>query len=517
MAARHRAGSPGGTRRGRSPTRRDPGRGHDARREARPALRRLGRGVRRRRRRRPAPARARATTVDLDELLPHGLGQLTRPFGTAPVDPALGALSLMRTQAAHRRREPFRHPGHRPRGMPGRLRRLGRDRLPGAAVLGRHLRPGTRRADGRRDRRATCGRSASTRAWRRCSTWCATPAGAGSRRPSARTRTWSAPSPPRYVSGLESAGVVATLKHFVGYSASRAGRNLAPVSIGPAGARRRAAAAVRDGGARRRRAQRDERLHRHRRRAHRPPTGSCSPDLLRDTWGFDGHRGGRLLRRRVPHACCTVSPATWAEAAAAALDAGIDVELPTVKTFGAPLRERGRRRPARRVAGRHGAAPGAAAEGRAGPARRGLVAGAAGAAGADLSRSADPAGQRRSRPPANRALARRWPSGRSFCSPTTGCCRCDHRGPIAVIGPNADDPYAAARLLLLPRARRRPAPGCLRSASRLPTLLDALRDRVPRQRDAHGVGHHDRRRRHRRLPEAVAAAAERGRCRPRPR
>ena len=32
--------------------------------------------------------------VDLDALLPNGLGQLTRPFGTAPVDPALGALSL---------------------------------------------------------------------------------------------------------------------------------------------------------------------------------------------------------------------------------------------------------------------------------------------------------------------------------------------------------------------------------------------------------------------------------------
>ena len=36
-----------------------------------------------------------------------------------------------------------------------------------------------------------------------------------------------------YVQGLQSAGIVATLKHFVGYSASRAGRNLAPVSIGP--------------------------------------------------------------------------------------------------------------------------------------------------------------------------------------------------------------------------------------------------------------------------------------------
>ncbi len=37
-------------------------------------------------------------TVDLDELLPHGLGQLTRPFGTAPVEPGFGALSLQRTQ-----------------------------------------------------------------------------------------------------------------------------------------------------------------------------------------------------------------------------------------------------------------------------------------------------------------------------------------------------------------------------------------------------------------------------------
>src|SRR3546814_8956296 len=36
-----------------------------------------------------------------------------------------------------------------------------------------------------------------------------------------------------YIRCLESAGIVATLKHFAGYSASKAGRNLAPVSIGP--------------------------------------------------------------------------------------------------------------------------------------------------------------------------------------------------------------------------------------------------------------------------------------------
>src|SRR5689334_18306891 len=35
-----------------------------------------------------------------------------------------------------------------------------------------------------------------------------------------------------YVRGLQSAGVIATLKHFAGYSASRAGRNHGPVSMG---------------------------------------------------------------------------------------------------------------------------------------------------------------------------------------------------------------------------------------------------------------------------------------------
>ena len=36
-----------------------------------------------------------------------------------------------------------------------------------------------------------------------------------------------------YVRGLQAAGVHATLKHFVGYSASQAGRNFAPVHAGP--------------------------------------------------------------------------------------------------------------------------------------------------------------------------------------------------------------------------------------------------------------------------------------------
>ncbi|MFE0185721.1 glycoside hydrolase family 3 C-terminal domain-containing protein, partial [Streptomyces olivaceus] len=60
--------------------------------------------------------------------------------------------------------------------------------------------------------------------------------------------------------------------------------------------------------------------------------------LLRDTWGFDGtvvadYFGIAFLKTL--HGIA----GDWADAAGAALRAGVDVELPTVKTFGAPLEE----------------------------------------------------------------------------------------------------------------------------------------------------------------------------------
>ncbi len=138
-----------------------------------------------------------------------------------------------------------------------------------------------------------------------------------------------------YVQGLESAGIVATLKHFVGYSASRAGRNLAPTSVGP---RERADVllppfemAIREGGAR-------SVMH-----AYTDIDGIPSAadeklltGLLRDTWGFDGtvvadYFGIAFLKTL--HGIA----GDFADAAGAALTAGVDIELPTVKTFGAPL------------------------------------------------------------------------------------------------------------------------------------------------------------------------------------
>jgi beta-xylosidase len=138
-----------------------------------------------------------------------------------------------------------------------------------------------------------------------------------------------------YVRGLESAGVVATLKHFAGYSASRGGRNLAPVSVGP----RELAdvllppfeMALRAG-------------------ARSVMNSYCDIDgvpvaadpglltgRLREELGFTGTVVSDYFSvgfLRTLHAVA----GSRAEAAELALRAGIDVELPTVDCFGEPLR-----------------------------------------------------------------------------------------------------------------------------------------------------------------------------------
>ncbi|MER7396459.1 glycoside hydrolase family 3 N-terminal domain-containing protein [Streptomyces sp. NPDC000151] len=274
--------------------------------------------------------------VDLDTLLPAGLGQLTRPFGTVPVDPALGALSLMRTQQRIVSANRFGIPalaheeclaGFAAWGAtaypvplswgatfdPALIRRM-------AAAIGRDMRSvGVHQGlapvlDVVRD--ARWGRVEETIG----------------EDPYLVGTVGTA-----YVQGLESAGIVATLKHFAGYSASRAGRNLAPVS---AGVRERADVllppfemAVREGGAR-------SVMHAYTDTDGVPAAADeeLLTGLLRDTWGFEGtvvadYFGIAFLRTL--HAVA----GSWGEAAAAALGAGVDVELPTVKTFGEPLRE----------------------------------------------------------------------------------------------------------------------------------------------------------------------------------
>ncbi|APU15803.1 glycoside hydrolase family 3 N-terminal domain-containing protein [Actinoalloteichus fjordicus] len=141
-----------------------------------------------------------------------------------------------------------------------------------------------------------------------------------------------------YVRGIEGAGVVATLKHFAGYSASRAGRNLAPVAVGP----RELAdvilppfeTALRHGGAR-------SVMHSYAEIDGVPVAADekLLTGLLRDQWGFTGvvvadYFGIAFLQRLHGTA------ADEGEAAQQALTAGVDVELPTVRCFGEPLAER---------------------------------------------------------------------------------------------------------------------------------------------------------------------------------
>ncbi|QHC72153.1 glycoside hydrolase family 3 N-terminal domain-containing protein [Rathayibacter sp. VKM Ac-2801] len=141
-----------------------------------------------------------------------------------------------------------------------------------------------------------------------------------------------------YVQGLQSTGVDATLKHFIGYSASRGGRNHAPVHAGP----REIAdvllppfeMAIRDGGARS--------VMNSYAEIDGDPVGATPAYLtgvLRERWGFDGVVVADYFSVAFLHLMHAVA-ADLGEAAELALTAGIDVELPTGDAFLAPLAAR---------------------------------------------------------------------------------------------------------------------------------------------------------------------------------
>jgi beta-xylosidase len=275
-------------------------------------------------------------TVDYewDELITRGLGQLTRSFGTAPVDPALGAQALARAQR--------------------RITEAGRFGIPAVA-------------------HEEC--LAGFTAWQATAypvplAWGATwdpplveemARRIGDDLRSAGVHQGLAPvldvvRDPRwgrveetigedpylvgtvgtaYVRGLESAGVIATLKHFAGYASSAGARNLAPVR---AGTREFADVtlppfemALREGGARSVMAAYTERDG---------VPASADPELLtgllREEWGFTGTVVADYFGIGFLQTLHRVA-GTPAEAAHAALEAGIDVELPSLRCYGDPL------------------------------------------------------------------------------------------------------------------------------------------------------------------------------------
>jgi beta-xylosidase len=275
-----------------------------------------------------------ADQVPFEELVKNGLGQLTRVFGTRPVDAGAGMSALVSLQ-----------------GKVATASRLGipavahEECLTGFATWGATIFP-TPLAWGASFDPALVGEMAAA--------FGATMHAVGVHQGLApvldvtrdyrwgRTEETIGEDPylvgvigTEYVRGLQQAGVQATLKHFAAYTASRAGRNMAPVSMGP----REFAdvilvpfeMALRLGGA----------------RSVMPSyvdidgvPASADPrlltTLLRDRLGFDGvvvsdYYAVSFLE--LQHAVA----ADPGHAALLALSAGMDVELPGTRCFGEPL------------------------------------------------------------------------------------------------------------------------------------------------------------------------------------
>ncbi len=271
-----------------------------------------------------------------EEFSKHGLGQLTRPFGTAPVDPTEGARTLARRQQWLRENTRL--------GIPALVHE---ECLTGLAT------------------------------WR-ATTYPAPPSWGASFHPELVERMGAAIGAqmrqlgvhqglapvldvirdPRwgrveeciaedpyvvgtiataYVQGVQSQGTLATLKHFVGYSNSRAGRNLAPVHAGP----REIAdvllipfeMAVLDGGA--------ASVMQSYAEIDGLPVAADDrllTGVLRGQWGLTGTVVADYFGIAFLHSLHGVA-ADLGEAAAAALQAGIDVELPTGNAYLEPLSE----------------------------------------------------------------------------------------------------------------------------------------------------------------------------------
>ncbi|MET9477072.1 glycoside hydrolase family 3 N-terminal domain-containing protein, partial [Streptomyces sp. NPDC002922] len=224
--------------------------------------------------------------VDWDELTTRGLGQLTRPFGTAPVDPGVGAVSLARAQERIVEAGRFGIPALAHEECLAGFTAWGATAYPVPLSWGAAWNPELVTEMAHRIGRDM--RSVGIHQ------------GLAPVLDVVRDLRWGrveetigedpylvATIGTAYVRGLESAGIVATLKHFAGYAASAGARNLAPVR---AGVREMADVvlppfemALREGGAR-------SVMHSYAEIDGVPAAADPAllTELLRDTWGFDG-------------------------------------------------------------------------------------------------------------------------------------------------------------------------------------------------------------------------------------
>ncbi|MFI9763228.1 glycoside hydrolase family 3 N-terminal domain-containing protein [Streptomyces sp. NPDC051963] len=273
---------------------------------------------------------------DFVELITHGLGQLTRSYGTAPVDPALGAQALARAQRRISAAGRFGIPAVAHEECLAGFTAWGATAYPVPLAWGATFDPPLVEEMARhigRDLRAAGVHQglAPVLDVVRDPRW-------------GRVEETIGEDPylvgtvgAAYVRGLESAGIVATLKHFAGYASSVGARNQAPVR---AGVREIADVilppfemALREGGARSVMAAYNE--------TDGVPASADTAlltELLRQDWGFTGTVVSDYFGITFLETLHRVAGSP-AEAAHAALAAGIDVELPTLKCYGRPLPE----------------------------------------------------------------------------------------------------------------------------------------------------------------------------------
>ncbi|MFX4293227.1 glycoside hydrolase family 3 N-terminal domain-containing protein [Streptomyces bohaiensis] len=277
-----------------------------------------------------------AQDIDDQGLLRHGLGQLTRPFGTQPVKADEGAAALRDAQRRIREANRFAVPAMAHEECLTGFTAWGATILPTPLAWGAAFDPelveeaaslvgASLRSVGIHQGLAPVLDVTRDARW-------------------GRTEETIGEDPylvgtigAAYVRGLESAGIVATLKHFAGYSGSRGARNHAPVAVGP----RELAevylppfeTALREGGAR-------SVMHAYNDLDGVPAAAhhGLLTQLLREEWGFTGtvvadYFGISFLE--LSHGVAD-SPG---RAGALALAAGVDVELPAVRCYGDALAE----------------------------------------------------------------------------------------------------------------------------------------------------------------------------------
>ena len=271
-----------------------------------------------------------------------------------------------------------------------------------------------------------------------------------------------------YVRGLEACDVVATLKHFAGYSASQAARNHAPVAIGPRALRDMLLPpfemALREGGAR-------SVMNSYSDIDGLPVAVDAAllTGVLRDEWGFEGVVVSDYWSIAFVQIMHRVAGSVG-EAGALSLEAGIDVELPHTRNYGEPLAElvragtvpeelvdRGARRVLRQKA------------------ELGLL-----DAGWSPESPAMAAGALDLDPPAHRAIARELAETSVVLLDNDGTLPLgDQPRTIALVGPCADDPLAFLGCYSFANHGVMQGHEELGLGIEVPTLLDGLRGELP--------------------------------------